>query len=158
MDTDGYECELIGATAGPDGRFAYVESRRRMSGSTAQARTSGTSTSQSACIWSIPRGSIGLPISSRTTRSSGATCGTSSGSARRRYSSTAKHWTFACRLGDVWPPRFVKIEDRWVINGNTLGFIGYKEKAVRCLRFPGLEPLEPISVAKAKQAGLHPGD
>jgi hypothetical protein len=68
-----------------------------------------------------------------------------------------KHWTFACRFGDVWPPQFVKIEDDWVIHGDTLGYIGYKEEAVRRLRFPELEPLEPMSVAEARRVGLYPG-
>jgi hypothetical protein len=68
-----------------------------------------------------------------------------------------KHWTFACRLGDVWPPRFVKIKDDWVINGNTLGYVRYKEEVVRRLSLPGLDRLDSMPAAEAAKVGLLPG-
>lgn len=69
-----------------------------------------------------------------------------------------KHWTFACRFGDIWPPRFAKIEDRWIVNNNTLASIGYQEASVRRLTFPELEPLDRLPVAEAEPLGLLPPD
>jgi hypothetical protein len=68
-----------------------------------------------------------------------------------------KHWTFACRFGDVWPPRFVKIEDDWLLRNDQLAYIGYKEKAVRRLSFPELKELEPLSKQAAAELNLLPG-
>jgi hypothetical protein len=158
VDADGYQCELIGAAAGPDGQLAFVESRAKDVG---------------ANPYGANQRHIDITIRVHLVDSTG----------ERRWADiesynpffgcdvrffewvgpTAvliyreKHSTFACRLGDVWPPRFVKIEDRWVINGDMLGFIGYKEKTVRRLRFPDLQPMEPISVAEAKRVGLDLG-
>ena len=56
-----------------------------------------------------------------------------------------KHWTFACRLGDAWPPKFVKIEDLWVIHENQLAYVRLKEEFVRRLSFPDLEELDTLS-------------
>lgn len=67
-----------------------------------------------------------------------------------------KHWTFACRFGDIWPPRFVKIEHRWIIQNGVVGFIGYQEEMVRLLTFPALDAIEPISIAEAEKWGLLP--
>lgn len=39
-----------------------------------------------------------------------------------------KHWTFACRFGDVWPPGFVRVDDYWLIHGSQLACLGYKER------------------------------
>jgi hypothetical protein len=157
VDADGYECELIGAATGPDRQIAFVESRAKDVGFNRHGAN---------------QRHIDISIRVHQVDSTG----------ERRFADiesynpffgcdvrffewvgpTAvliyreKHWTFACRLGDVWPPRFVKIEDRWIINGDTLGFIGYKVQVVGRLRFTDLEPLEPISVAEAKRVGLDP--
>jgi hypothetical protein len=158
VDDDGYERELIGAAAGPDGRIAFVESRAKDVGfnryganqrhidiSIRVHLVDPTAGRRSADIESY-NPFFGCDVRffewvGRTTV----------------LIYREKHWTFACRLGDVWPPQFVKIEDDWVINNDTLGYIGYKEEAVRRLRFPELEPLQPMSVAEAKQVGLYPG-
>src|SRR5262249_51772966 len=65
-----------------------------------------------------------------------------------------KHDTYACRFGDLWPPRFVEIEDHWAIHGEVLGYIGYKRKVISRITFPGLDPLEPVPVADAPEFGL----
>lgn len=158
VDADGYECELIGAAIGSDGQVAYVESRAKDVGFNR---------------YGANQRHIDITIRVHLVDPAG----------ERRFADiesynpffgcdvrffewvgpTAvliyreKHWTFACRLGDVWPAQFVKIEDNWVINGDTLAFIGYKEEAVCRVRFPELEPLQPLSVAEAKQVGLYPG-
>jgi hypothetical protein len=69
-----------------------------------------------------------------------------------------KHDTYACTFGDVWPPKFVQIEDRWIVKDGVLGCIGYMEKEVRRLSYPGLDDLEPISVEEAERVGLLPPD
>jgi hypothetical protein len=157
VDTDGYECELIGAAAGPDGQIAFVESRAKDVGFNRYGAN------QRHIDISIR---VHLVDQNGEHRSADIESYNPFFGCDVRFfewvGRTAvliyreKHWTFACRLGDVWPPQFVKIEDRWVITGDTLGYIGYKEKVVRRLRFPELEPQEPISVAEANQAGLHP--
>ncbi|MCA9618987.1 MAG: hypothetical protein KC731_08195 [Myxococcales bacterium] len=67
-----------------------------------------------------------------------------------------KHSTYACRFGDVWPPQFVRIEDDWLIQADTLAYVGYEAALVQRLRFPDFTPLDPIPLAEAKQAGLDP--
>jgi len=67
-----------------------------------------------------------------------------------------KHWTFAYRFGDVWPPKFLKIEDDWLIHDNQLAYIGYKEPSVRRLSFPALDPLDPLPKAQAAKLNLLP--
>jgi len=67
-----------------------------------------------------------------------------------------KHWTFACRFGDVWPPKFIKIEDDWLIHEDQLACIGYKEREVRRLTFPGLDPLDSLPREEAAKLGLLP--
>ncbi|MDY3558590.1 hypothetical protein R5W23_005711 [Gemmata sp. JC673] len=159
VDADGYECELIGAAVGPDGQIAFVESRakdvgfnqyganqRHIDVSIRVHLVDSTGKDQSADIESYN------PFFGCDVRFFGWVGPTAVLIYRE------KHWTFACRLGDLWPPRFVKIESRWVINGDTLGYIGHKDKAVRRLRFPDMEPLEPMSIAEANRVGLHPGD
>jgi hypothetical protein len=63
-----------------------------------------------------------------------------------------KHWTFAYRFGDVWPPKFLKIEDDWLIHDNQLVHIGYKERSVRRLSFPALDYLDPLPKEEGCQA------
>jgi hypothetical protein len=67
-----------------------------------------------------------------------------------------KHSTYACRFGDVWPPRFMKIQDYWIIHGPFLGYLGYKEEMVRRLSFPELDELESMTSAEAARVGLLP--
>lgn len=67
-----------------------------------------------------------------------------------------KHWTFAYKFGDVWPPQFFKIEDDWLINDNQLAYIGYKEGLVRRLSFPALDPLDPLPKEEAAKLNLLP--
>jgi len=67
-----------------------------------------------------------------------------------------KHWTLAYRFGDVWPPKFFKIEDDWMIHDNQLAYIGYKEASVRRLSFPALDPLDPLPKAEAAKLNLVP--
>jgi hypothetical protein len=158
VDADGYECELIGATAGPDGQIAFVESRAKDVGFNRHGANQRhidisirvhlvdpTGARRSADIQSY-NPFFGCDV--RFFEWIGRT-------AVLIY--REKHWTFACRLGDVWPPQFVKIEHDWVINGDTLWYIGYKENMVRRLRFPELDPLQPIPLAEAKQTGILPG-
>jgi hypothetical protein len=157
VDPDGYECEIIGAAIRESGEIAYVESRAKDVGY-------------------HPHGAnqrhIDITIRVHLVTPSGRHESADIESYNPFFGCDVrffewvgptavliyreKHWTFACRFGDLWPPRFVKIEDAWVIKEDILGFIGYKEETVRRLSFPGLEGLEPLPVAEAERAGLVP--
>ena len=159
VGADGYECEMIGAAVSASGDVAFVESRAKDVG----YNRYGANQRQ-----------IDISIQVHLVEKSGQHRGADIESYNPFFGCDVrffewidrtailiyreKHWTFACRFGDVWPPRFVKIEDRWVINGNVLGYAGYKEKTVRRLSFPELDALEAISVSEASRAGLLPGD
>ena len=64
---------------------------------------------------------------------------------------TEKHWTFAYRIGDQWPPQSVKIERRWQMADNVLSYMAYKADMVKRLRIPSLEAMVDISVADAER-------
>jgi hypothetical protein len=157
VDPDGYECEIIGAAVSDSGEIAYVESRAKDVGYDR---------------YGANQGHIDITIRVHLVRQSGQHESADIGSYNPFFGCDVrffewvgptavliyreKHWTVACRFGDLWPPQFVKIEHAWVINGGILGYIGYKEEAVRCLSFPELEGLEPLPVAEAERAGLLP--
>ncbi|HEV2292632.1 MAG TPA: hypothetical protein VGR35_02180 [Tepidisphaeraceae bacterium] len=149
VDADGYECEIIGAAVQADGDIAYVESRSKDVSSHVDI-------------------SIRIHLVRKSNRHDSADIESYNpyfGCDVRFFEwidATAvliyreKHWTFVCRFGDVWPPRFVKIEDDWVIDGNILSYVGYKEPVVRRLSFPALEGVDPIPVAEAFETDLFP--
>lgn len=69
-----------------------------------------------------------------------------------------KHDTYVCAFGSEWPPQFIEIENRWVINEGVLGYLGYRQKQVQRLTLPELSQLAPVSLDEAKAAGLLPVD
>lgn len=71
---------------------------------------------------------------------------------------TEKHDTYVCAFGSKWPPRFVEIEERWIINDRMLGYIGYKQDTVQRLSIPDLVPQESLTTTDAEQQGLLPVD
>jgi hypothetical protein len=157
VDPNGYECEIIGAAVNDSGDIAYVESRAKDVGFNRYGAN------QRHIDISIRVHLVGQ--SGRRESADIESYNPFFGCDVRFFEwmgRTAiliyreKHWTFACRFGDLWPPRFVKIEDDWVINGSLLGYIGYKEAMVRRLSFPELEGLEPLSAAEAERVGLLP--
>lgn len=151
VDADGYECEIIGAAVGARREIAYVESRARKN------------PSRDFVDISIR---IHLVEPDESHRSTDIESYNPFFGCDVRYFEwigraavliyREKHWTFVCRFGDVWPPRFVKIEDDWVINGGMIGFTGYQENRVRRLSIPTLDPCEPLSIPEATQIGLLP--
>jgi hypothetical protein len=154
-DSDGYECELVAAAISVSGRVAYVESRAKDVGP-------------------HPLGEFGrlIDISIRihlvekdgTNRSVDIESYNPFFGCEVRFfewfGDTAvliyreKHWTFACRFGDIWPPRFVKIEDDWILHNNQLACLGYREESVRRLSVPELQELEPLAKEAAAELGL----
>ncbi len=157
VDGEGYECEIIGAATSASGDIAFVESRAKDVGFNR---------------YGANQRHIDISIRVHLVEKSGLHRGADIESYNPFFGCDIrffewmaeaavliyreKHWTFACRFGAVWPPRFVKIEDNWVISGNILGYVGYKEELVRRLSFPELERLEPLPVAEAAQLGLLP--
>lgn len=149
VDSDGYECEIIGAAVHEIGDIAYVESRAKDMG-----------------------GNIDISIRIHLVREGGRHESADIQSYNPFFGCDVrffewldaaalliyreKHWTFACRFGDVWPPKFVKIEDHWVIDGGILSYVGHKDPLVRRLTFPALDGLDPMSLAVAVKNGLFP--
>ncbi len=69
-----------------------------------------------------------------------------------------KHWTFVYRIGDTWPPQFVKIEERWSIKDDVLSFMAYNADFVQRLQIPSLKPLASVPVCEAETDGSLPPD
>ena len=69
-----------------------------------------------------------------------------------------KHWTFAYRVGDKWPPEFTKIEDRWQIKDNVLSYMAYKAEKVQRLTVPSLASMPEITAAEAESLCQLPPD
>jgi hypothetical protein len=157
VDPDSYECEIIGAAISDSGDIAYVESRAKDVGFNR---------------YGANQRHIDISIRVHLVEQSGRRQSAEIESYNPFFGCDVrffewvgrtavliyreKRWTFACRFGDLWPPRFVKIEDDWVINGGSLGYIGYKEEVVHRLSFPELEGLESLSAAEAERVGLLP--
>jgi hypothetical protein len=156
-DDDGCEHEIIGAAISETGRLAYVES---------QTKDGGAS----------PHGfdgrHIDVSIRIHFLRSEGTDCSVEIESYNPFFGCDIrffewigetvvliyreKHWTFAYRFGDVWPPRFFKIEHDWLIHDNQLAYIGYKQDSVQRLSFPALDPLDPLPKEEAVKRNLMP--
>ena len=154
VDRSGYECELIGAAIHPATNcIAYVESRARKR-------------------WWSAMVDISIKVHLRDTDGQDKSTDIQSynpffgcdvgffewidDTAILIY--TEKHDTYACAIGPDWPPRFVEIEDRWIINGRMLGYIGYKQETVRRVSLPDLVHHESLKIADAAEIGLLPPD
>ena len=112
FDADGYECEIIGATAHASGRIVYVQSRAKDVGPNR---------------YGANQRHIDVSIRVHLVEQAGQQRSAEIESYNPFFGCDVrfldwvgptailiyreKHWTFACRLGDIWPPRFVKIED-----------------------------------------------
>jgi hypothetical protein len=149
VDADGYEREIIGAALNASGDIAYVESRAKDVG-----------------------GHVDISIRVHLVKSGGRHESVDIESYNPYFGCDVrffdwidtsailiyreKHWTFACRFGDIWPPKFVKIEDDWAIDKSILNYIGYKETMIRRVNLPGLDVLDPIPASEAAKTGLAP--
>ncbi|MBX7224221.1 MAG: hypothetical protein K1Y36_30180 [Blastocatellia bacterium] len=159
IDSDGYECEIIAAATNSTGKIAYVETRVKDTG----FHPHGAYQRNFDVTIRIHQVTQPNLHSFAEIESYNPFFGCDV-----RYfewlNETAiliyreKHWTFACRFGDVWPPKFVKIEDRWTICNDVLTYVGYKENKIRRLSFPLLEELKPISIQEAETLGQMPFD
>jgi uncharacterized protein (TIGR02996 family) len=67
-----------------------------------------------------------------------------------------KHRTYIARVGFDVLPDYREIEHDWVLSGEQLGYIGYRETVVRRLSIPQLEELPPLSLAEAAERELLP--
>jgi len=157
IDEKGHECEIIGAAISATGDIAYVESRAKDVGFNR---------------YGFNQRQIDVSIRVHLIDRSGNHNASDIESYNPFFGCDVrffewldhiaaliyreKHWTFACRFGDIWPPKFVKIEDDWIINGNVLGYIGYREEVVRRLTFPHLDVLAAIPATEAAGLGLLP--
>ncbi|WP_088253317.1 hypothetical protein [Fimbriiglobus ruber] len=157
VDADGYECEIIGAATNASGDIAYVESRTKDVG----FNQYGANQRHIDVSIRIHLAGKSGPHRSAEIESYNPFFGCDIRFFEWKDRTVVliyreKHDTYACRFGDIWPPRFVEIEDDWVLNGNILGYVGYKEKVVRRLSFPELDVLDPISAAEAIRISLLP--
>lgn len=150
VDDRGYQCEIIGAAVAPDSkRVAYVESR---------AKDKGRKVDISIKVHLHEPDGKHLK---KDIESYNPFFGCDVRFFKWFDSAVVliyreKHWTFACRFGDLWPPRFVKIEDSWVIKEGILNYIGYKENTLKRLAVPTLEELAPMSRREAAAIGVLP--
>jgi hypothetical protein len=146
VDSEGFERELIAATINPDGkRVVYVESR---------AKESGQFVDVSIKIHYLDRDGRTASIDIESYNpffgcDVGLLDWLNDDYALLIY--TEKHWTFAYRIGDQWPPQFVKIDRWWQIADNVLSYMAYKVDVVKRLRIPGLEAMVDISLADAER-------
>lgn len=69
-----------------------------------------------------------------------------------------KHNTYVCTCGPHWPPKYVQIENDWIISDGVLGYRDDQQDQVQRLTVPTLTPLEPLSQAEAEAVGLVPVD
>ena len=159
VDDQNYECELIGACENSIGDIAYVESRTGDGGHNEHG---------------FGQRFIDVAIKIHLKRSNGESESIDIESYNPFFGCDVrffefvgnsfvliyreKHWTFAYRFGDIWPPKFVKIEDRWIINNDLIAYIGYKENQVRRVSFPELDVLPQIPLAEAESNGELPPD
>ena len=153
VDNDGFECEIIAAAVHADGlRLVYVESRAKPCGKF-----------------------VDITIKINYVNAFGGTSHVDIESYNPFFGCdvgflrwinddialliyTEKHWTFAYRIGDKWPPNFVKIEELWQIKDDVLSYRKYKADVVKRLRIPSLEPMHDISVSDAERDGTLPAE
>ena len=152
IDRRGYECELIGAAIHPtSNQIAYVESRakKRWWSSLIDVSIKIHLRDPDECERSVDIKSynpfFGCDIGFFQWVDDIAL-----------LIYTEKHRTYICSFGSSWPPEFVELDDYWVINGSTLGYIGYKQNAVKRLSIPDLKPLDPLSIDDARSLELLP--
>jgi|GEM_PF-1461625 len=156
-DAAGYECELIAAAISETNRVAYVESRAKDIGPRPDG-IGGREIDISIRIHLVQRDGTNSSVDIQSYNPFFG-CDV-------RFFEWAgdtvvliyreKHWTFACRFGDIWPPKFVKIENNWVLHEGQLAYMQRNEERVRRLSFPELEELESLSRDEAAKMGLLP--
>jgi len=151
VDNEGYERELIAAAVHPDGiRIVYVESRARECGQFVDIKITINYVDSNGGTSSIDIESynpfFGCDV--------GFLRWVNDNVAVLIY--TEKHWTFAYRIGDRWPPEFVKIEEIWKIKDDVLSYMAYKADVVKRIRIPSLEKMADISVMEAERDGTLP--
>lgn len=67
-----------------------------------------------------------------------------------------KHDTYVAASTSEGPARYVQISDYWVVNGDVLGYWRYKDIEVRRLRLPNLVECPSVSELEAKSLGVCP--
>src|SRR5262249_750526 len=148
IDTDGYECEIFGAAINQiTGTVAYIESRAQ---------------EQEKLFPGFEQKYVDVSIKIHIDNMAGHHKSIDIKSYNPYFGCDLrffdwigdsvlliyqeKHSVIACRFGDIWPPRFVKIEDRWLLKDSVLAYIGYKNSFVQRLSVPELDELESISI------------
>ena len=156
VDENGYEREIIGAAISPNnGAIAYVETR---------AKDVGVNQYRERLL----DVSIKVHIDDRTGNHLAADIESYNpffGCDVRFFEWMGhsvlliyqeKHWTFACRFGDVWPPQFVKIENRWMIANGVLFYVEPNATLVKRRTVPDLADLPAITLGDAEANGTLP--
>lgn len=155
VDKRGYECELIAATVhSPTNRVVYVESR-------AKKRWWSSMVDITIKIHYVDANGKSASVDIQSYNPFfGCDVGMmewiNDDVALLIYSE--KHWTFVYRIGDIWPPQFAKIDERWSIKDDVLSFVAYKAEIVQRLQIPSLKPLASIAVSEAEANGSLPPD
>lgn len=152
-DAEGFECEIIAAAVHPDGkRIVYVQSRAKQGKQfvdiTIKIHYVDNNGKTSAVDIESYNPFFGCDV--------GMLQWVNDEVALLVYSE--KHWTFAYRIGDKWPPQFAKIEERWAVKDDVLSFMAYKADLVQRIRIPSLERLPDFTVSQAEADGCLPPD
>jgi len=153
VDDQGYECEIIGAAINPAGSVAYVESRAKEAG-VDQFNQKHIDISIKVHLDDGNHRSIDIESYNPYFGCDVRLFEWISESFILIY--REKHKTYACRFGDLWPPLFVAIEDRWLLQDSVLLYIRYKENKVRRRTIPELTEIESITADEADQQGILP--
>ena len=147
---DGYECEIFAAALNPNSSsFAYVESRSKANGQffdvTIKIHVYDSNGVERKCDIESYNPYFGCGVYYFRWIDDAAI-----------LIYNEKHKTYATRLDELWPPKFIEINYRWVINNAILAHIGYNEELVQRLSFPSLKPMDSVSSTIAKQNGYLP--
>jgi hypothetical protein len=150
VDSEGYECELVGASVeGGSGAIAYVRSRAKELSTHVdiEFRVHLRSSQGSDDSWSIETYNPYFGCDVRFFRWMGE-------SAILIY--CEKHDTYVCRVAAGASALFVKIKDDWIIDQGILAYWGWKATSVSRMSLPDLHRLGPMSEDEARAAALLP--
>jgi hypothetical protein len=154
-DEAGYECEIFAAAISPTNRMAYIESRAKDVG-------------PNRLGWDGRE--IDVAIRIHLVETDGSDRSVDIESYNPFFGCNVeffewlddtviliyneKHWTYAYRFGDIWPPKYMKIERDWAMHHGQLAYVGYKDELVRRLSIRELDELNPISKSEAAELGF----
>ncbi len=150
VDAHGYECEVVAtATGDASGYVAYVRTRARETRKHVEIdiRVHLRSPDGVERTWPIESYNAYFGCDVRYFEWIGP-------SAILIY--REKHHSFVCRITPGPGPRFVEIEDAWIVHGRTLAYRADDADRIQCLSLPELHQLASLDEDAARAASLLP--